>query len=126
MSTPNERTVPSPERNEELERFINYELNHWVDDFQEIEQENQDNIKIVCRMVAAFSARRATESMEKKVRETREKAIEECLSSLPKKAHPYADYDSLMEKMDHDIKSAWNSCITEMKSRIEALKSKPQ
>jgi hypothetical protein len=59
------------EKDEELEKLINYKLNHWVDDFQEIEQDNQDNIKKVCRMVAAFSAKRS-----------REKAIEECKSAL--------------------------------------------
>ena len=65
--------MTTQETDAELEKFIHYELNHLVDDFQEIGQENKDNIKIVCRMVAAFSAKRA-----------REKAIEECILAIEK------------------------------------------
>lgn len=74
MPTPNERTVPSPERDEELERFLYDEIGNmatnlptdvWMND--ELKREALRAL----RSVAAFSARRA-----------REKAIEECQNKI--------------------------------------------
>lgn len=74
------------ERDEELEKFID---KTWYKYHREDYETGEQTLSIYSfedafKDVAAFSARRATESMEKKVREAREKAIEECYQEILK------------------------------------------
>lgn len=92
MATPTDRTVPSPERDIELTKEILAACSNLkmiadtgpTDDtghltiFREAEK--------LINHVAAFSARRATEAMDKKIREaevkSRDKAIGECQAAI--------------------------------------------
>ena len=98
MPTPNERTVPSPER-DELEKFIKSQLDESLADVRDDEAYESpshgysDDVVIeICREVAAFSARRA-----------RKKAIQECyLLACCKSSHVEGStcgVDSVLEEL---------------------------
>lgn len=71
MPTPNERTVPSPERDEELEKFIQkrFDLNcvDVPDDDWNHYMVREEDFKRAAIDIAAFSARRARKKLLKYV-----------------------------------------------------------
>jgi hypothetical protein len=114
MPTPNDRTVPSPDRDEELEKFIQkrFDLNcvDVPDDDWNHYMVREEDFKRAAIDIAAFSARRA-----------REKAIEECLQKISEKNDGFLnccddDYESGKIDGSSDMYSYIFQAVKELKS----------
>lgn len=99
MPTHNDRTVPSPERDEELETAITQAINEaYFCPTPSIEWH-----KVAMRKVDAFSTRRA-----------REKAIEECLAEVPEQK----------DKGDDEFATGYYQAFNDIHAYIARLKTK--